>query len=192
MAKPIKAFLGKSYTKNGVTKTYMLDIRTNRYGWFNVGESATEYGRGLFKEYEETVEKTFSGRTKASILRENIKTVIDKVSDSNIEGMDELKDAMYDKLNAMSDYEINNFSDGNEKYINLYFEYKNSTDTGVDARIISLAKSLNIDIYDYIESENIPDKVKFTLQNINDYVKMDKEFDIDDEIEDIALGRKNV
>lgn len=190
MANPIKAFLGKSYTKNGITKTYLYNPATEKYGWYNTSNFATDYGRNMFKDYDEIAYRTYNGDTKASILRTNIKTVITKSSNRNIEGMDELMDEIYDRIDAMSDYEIDQFAEYNKKSINLYFEYEDVVDTGVDARIINLADALGIDIYDYIEKDDIPDKVKFTLQNINDYINLEQEFkDVDKEILDKSLGR---
>ena len=185
MANPIKAFLGKSYTKNGITKTYLYNPSTEKYGWYNVGESATSFGRSLFKDYDEIAYRTFNEDTRASILRTNIKTVLTKSGDRNIKGMDNLIDEIYERIDGMSDYEIDQFAEYNKKSINLYFEYEDITDGGVDARIMNIAKSLGISIYDYIESEDIPEIVQTTLKNINEFVKFDKEFDDIDE----ALGR---
>ena len=70
----------------------------------------------------------------------------------------------------LSDYEIKTFSDYNKRSINLYFEYRDVTDTGVDARIINLAKSLGISVYDYIETENVPERVQDILSKINNIV----------------------
>lgn len=176
MANPIKAFLGKSYTKDGITKSYMYNPITEKYGWYNVGEHMTDLGREMVKDYQDFAYKTFSGDTKASILRTNMKTVLTESADSNIEGMDDLLNAIYEKLDNMSDYEIENFSDYHKKDINLYFEYKDVTDAGVDARIINIAKSLGIDIYDYIESDEIPERVKSIMKNIEDYVDFNTEF----------------
>lgn len=186
MASPIKAFLGKSYTKNGITKSYLYNPASEKWGWYNSGQYATDYGRELFRDYADTIEKTLSGNTKASILRDNIKTVLTESADHNIEGMNNLLDAIYDKIDSMSDYEIDQFSEYNKKSISLYFEYKDVTDAGVDARIINIAKSLNIDIYDYIENDSIPSSVQTILDNINEYVRFDANFDN----VDTALGRK--
>lgn len=194
MANPIKAFLGKSYTKNGITKMYMYNPETERYGWYNVGSYATDLGQDLFQDYEDYEDTTFSGDSKANILRTNIKTVLESVGDRNIEGMDDLIDAIYERVNDMSDYEIKTFSEYNKKSINLYFEYKDVTDTGVDARIINMAKSLGINIYDYIESENVPERVQSILNNINDVVDFSGTFkDAMDEldIEPVELGFKS-
>lgn len=183
MSKPIKAFLGKSYTKNGITKMYMYNPSTEKYGWYNVGDYATDMGRSLMNEYEEYAPRTFADETKAARLRENIKTVVESVSDDvNIDGMDELLDAIYDKVDSMSDYEIDVFSEYNKKSINLYFEYKDVNVEGLDARVIHIAKSLGINVYDYVESDKVPENVKSILTNINEVVRFNKEF------EDLDLG----
>ena len=194
MATPIKAFLGKSYTKNGVTKMYMYNPNTEKYGWYNVGSYATESGKYMFQDYEEYEDTTFTGDSKADILRKNIKTVLESLGDRNIEGMDDLIDAIYERVSNMSDYEIKTFSDYNKKSINLYFEYKDVTDTGVDARIINIAKSLGINIYNYIEKNSVPERVQSILTNINDVIDFSGTFkDAMDKlgIEPVDLGFKS-
>lgn len=191
MATPIKAFLGKSYTKNGVTKMYMYNPDTEKYGWYNVGQNVTEKGSYLMSDYEEYEETTRTGDTKANILRTNIKTVIEQVSDSNIDGMDELLDAIYEKVDNMSDYEIHTFAENNKKSINLYFEYRDINQESVDARVMNLAKALGIKIYDYIEADEVPSSVQTTLANINQYVKFNESFEDENEAKNILSKTVN-
>lgn len=186
--KPIKSFIGKSFTKDGITKSYFYNPELERWGWYNVNEYATELGREMIDDYEFYGATTKQGIKKTAILRDNIKTVIETLSNegSYIEGVDDLLDAMRDKINEMSDFEIDSFSSANKKSINLYFEYRDVNIEGLDARIINMAKAMGIDIYQYIENDEVPDNVQNVLNNINDYVKLGNEFE--DEFTDEDLG----
>lgn len=180
MANPIKAWLGRRYTdkRTGITKAYLYNPETEKYGWYNTGEHTTEKGESLIMDAVGYVDEE-----KVDRLRTNMKTVLREIANNNhIDGMDELLERLYSEINNLSDVEIDSFAQQNSKAIQLYFEYKDVNEAGVDARIMKLAKSLGVDIYQYIQNESVPRDVQTILDNIEHVVRFDKEFEGNDEI----------
>lgn len=179
MAKPIKAWLGKRYTtKSGVTKAYLYNPETEKYGWYNTGKYATEKGMSLFEDSVGYVDEE-----KVDRLRTNMKTVLREIASNNhVDGIDDLINILYDEIDSLSDLEVDSFANENSKAIQLYFEYKDVNEAGVDARIMKISSALGVDIYEYVDKEKVPEKVQNILNNIEHVVKFEKDFDKNDEI----------
>ena len=151
----------------------------------------TQKGRQIQADLTDTVigdeftevdfDPKFDADTKEARLRSNIRTVLEARigNKSTIIHVDELQDAIVNKLSEMSDIEVINFSREHKDEIQLFFEYKTFLDSDgygdLDARTLKLMDGLGIDIDEYMNKAEVKSEVKTKLLLINDLVDLKKE-----------------